>query len=505
MGTDDRHAADDHGRAAGGSGPSTQDRTLPRRAWALLSGTRTAAVLIAAVTVLSLVGMAYPQDAILTAEQIRDWRGVTGPLAQAGEALGLNDLFATWYFIALLLLLTANAIACTVNRLARRGARSRAVTVPAGVSGLLPTVSCLADAEEPLAVASVVVASLSRVPGSVRWASQEDGGGSWRLFARGGYIGFWGSMIFHAALVITAAGVVVSALTTFRGTALVTESQTFTDAAGDYLFVSREPRFGSVYSGAQFVLDDLEFIYEGDVLTRAVAHTSVRAAPDSVPERRTAEVNYPLEVAGKSFLLGNSGYSVGLTITAAGGISRLYYTLGQREPSGYSDELRLPGGVIGTFQVVPSADVGLDQELVRRFDLTDPVAHVRLMTTGRVLWEGVLAPGQTVTPEGYELTLTDVKIWTEMRVRGDSGRGIVYAGLWLAVAGMLWRLLDAEQSVFVHRHSSGQTTVAARHRFGPGASAALALRVARRIAAPDALIVSGPDRPSADGTPKETR
>ncbi|MDZ4180765.1 MAG: cytochrome c biogenesis protein ResB [Coriobacteriia bacterium] len=170
MNADDRQSAGDQDVKLSASKSLTRAKTLSRTMWALLSSTRTATVLIAALTVLSVLGMIYPQDRIMTAEQTRDWQAAVGPLAQAGEAIGLNNLFTTWYFIALLLLLTANIIACTSRRLSRRALRSRALTVPAGVSGSLPTVSWTVAAEKPPTVASSVVATLSRVPWGVQLA-----------------------------------------------------------------------------------------------------------------------------------------------------------------------------------------------------------------------------------------------------------------------------------------------------------------------------------------------
>lgn len=468
---------------------------LLRSAWSFAASTRVATVLIAVLVVLSLVGMVYPQDMIMTEEHLAEWRGTGGVLVEVAESLGLNRLFTTWYFTVLLSALALNTAACTARRAAGRLRRRRSLRMPSGASGSLPSATGLLSAETAGPLLHVILRGLTRVPWGVESVWADEGDGRWRVFARSGRVGFWGSMLFHAALLVVMAGGLVSSVTSFRGTALVTEGQVFADAETAYLSVPERPRVGEAFSGSRFTLEDLEFIYEGDVLTRAVAHVSVMDTQTSAPVSRTAEVNYPLQVEEKSFLLGNSGYSVGLLIESESGSDESYYALGDRQPSGYSDRIQLSGGYLDVY-AIPDAALELGDEAPRRYDLTDPMAHMRLVVGEEDVWRGALRPGETADVGGYRITLTDVAMWNEMLVRGDGGRGIVYFGLWLSVLGVLFRLLDADQTVFIERRPSGEVFVSARHRFGPVASRILAQRLVDRMAA----VVPASGREHNEGT-----
>lgn len=441
-----------------------------QRIWDLISGTRTAIWLLVVLGGLCLAGIVYPQSAALTPEQLADWRQRFPVVAKVGELLGLDRAFSTWYFAVALGLTAVSAAACTFRRLITR---MRGHSLPTQVPASWTRVDTVFPASSFDEMVDAVWRTIGWLPGSVTVRRNHD-----TALIASGQVGFWGSMALHVALVVIAIGGAISALTSFHGRMLVSEGETVVDESTSYLSVSNEPIVGTAYSGKAFRLDDMEFQYEGDTLTRAIARVSI--VNDVSPTVVTAEVNYPFLVGNKSFLLGNSGYTADLLITGPFGEVDAVYRLGERQQTGYGDTVTLPDGVVLEMFGAPTRDLERGVEVVRRYDLRDPMLYLRASRGSEVLWEGAMYPASTVAFNQYSVSFRRLGYWSELLVRGDRGRMIVYVGLWLAVIGGAVRAIDLDRRVLVKRESEG-VSIACRHRLGLASSVQLAERLARSL------------------------
>jgi len=292
----------------------------PRGGWLsrvvrLLVSNRTAVVLIAVLTGLSLIGVLYPQDRIMSAADIASLEQRWGVLASVGRALGFGSMFGSWYFLATAGLTCLSLIACTLRRVVRR--RTGAPRVPSTDLANDPRAMDAGTVDaDPGHLHSALRVALGPV-GRLARMSDSSVDGTVRVFAETGRAGLWGSVVFHAALLVVAAGGVLTVLTWFAGQIVVSEGQTVVDARDAYMSVTREPDLGAAYSGAAITLRRITPSYEGDLLTRAQAEFEVTEAGGGSFVRQV-EVNYPLEAGGKTYVLGNSGYAVQLAIKATG-------------------------------------------------------------------------------------------------------------------------------------------------------------------------------------------
>jgi cytochrome c biogenesis protein len=90
--------------------------------WRALSSTRLAAILLAAVLLASLLASLFPQMPTYPAAHEAALAAVTlryGPLTSLLHALGLFDVYHAPWFLALLVALVLNTLACTLDRLPR--------------------------------------------------------------------------------------------------------------------------------------------------------------------------------------------------------------------------------------------------------------------------------------------------------------------------------------------------------------------------------------------------
>lgn len=423
----------------------------------MLSSVRLAAWLIATLIGMMLIAVLVPQQKSFDPAGHADLVANHPATAELVSALGLDRLFTGWPISVVTLLLVVNVSACTFRRLR---SRRRAMRVRAGVDA-----ECADDSTKQ------AKEHLERE----RWRVFETPDG---LLAIAGSSGFWGSMVLHLSLLILAAGGVATALTAFRGTIALTEGQSIYDVRGSYERVEAEPRITDAYTGALISQDDIVIRYEGDTVVSAVSKLrALTKGGDLV--RKDVRVNHPLDVAGKSYLLQDSGYAVALVISAAGSDPRpVVFRLAEETRYGWRDSMSvsLDDGREAVLRILATPVPLAEGEPLpaTKYDLSDPRMNVELSVDGAVIDSRVLREGGQADMEGgISIEFEELRLWSKYLVRGEPGRWFTYLGLWLAVIGTAWRFLVPERRIVVQRQTAGEPRVSYSSRpwGGPRAKA----------------------------------
>lgn len=414
--------------------------TRATRALRLAASTRLAAVLITALAVLTLLGVLVPQEAYLGSVRMEEFRSSAPALAAAFEALGLDHVYSGIPFAITLSLLALNTLACTVQRL---------IAHRKTLSGRAPRVRSVTTTQAGRAVDE---ARAELTAAGWRVTDREDG-----VTARKGRSGFWGSMLFHASLLVIMAGAVASALTQFSGYMLIAEGQSVVDAREAYLSVSGEPRVGDAFTGARLTLESMRFEYEDDEVIWAGAAMS-GADLDGRLKSFEARVNYPFELAGKSYLLMDSGYVADISVESDGVTRSLLVNLAEETPYGWQDAIAVPqagGSPLEIGLVAAPVALAAGEELpVEKYDIVDPRLAVGLASAPAEMT--VLAAGESAMPAPeVRVTFNGLRLWSRFLVRKDPFRWVVYAGFWLAVIGLTWRFFVPERRMSVVETADG--------------------------------------------------
>jgi cytochrome c biogenesis protein ResB len=241
-----------------------------------------------------------------------------------------------------------------------------------------------------------------------------------------------GSIVFHLALLVVIAGVLLNNLFRFTGVFGMTEGQVVRDVASDYMRQTtgllRQERPGKFH----LRLDKVDRFREvGNAVTEEVL-VHLMPTDGSPPVAAGVRTNRPLQWNGLEFHLGGvTGYSPELVILADDGrlllqgFVRLKAT--RKEASfEHEDFVRLE-----------------DEDLVVRIGVRpDPqnpqVAGRRLTVTRRdtTLFDGELAASDTLTAGGLRITVPRMRSWCYLNVRGNPLLWLVFTGFWLGLTGM---------------------------------------------------------------------
>jgi cytochrome c biogenesis protein len=290
-----------------------------RWGWRTLTSMRTALLLLLALAVAAVPGSLIPQHSS-DPNGVIQYQQENPGLSKVVEALQGFDVYTSFWFSAIYLLLFISLIGCVVPRVrhhwkALRKAPprtpSRFTQLPASSSVRMSGVS----------VAAAVDAG-ERVLKAARYRTARYGTS---VSAERGYLRETGNLLFHSGLVAVLVTVFVGGGFTYTGQRIVVTGDTFVNNQASYDSLT-PGRFFSDRSLQPYslTLDRLDVTYEkrnvaafGEPIDYT-AHVTTRY-PNKKPTKAIIKVNSPLEIGGTSvYLLGN-GYAPVFTVTNADG------------------------------------------------------------------------------------------------------------------------------------------------------------------------------------------
>ena len=241
-----------------------------------------------------------------------------------------------------------------------------------------------------------------------------------------------GSIVFHLAILVVIAGVLLNNLYRFRGVLGVTEGQTVRDVPADYVRLStgylRRDAVGR-YSLTLDRLDRNRLI--GDAATEE-ATVTLHPSDGGPPVAGPVRVNHPLRWGGLEFHMGSRpGYSPEVVVQDADRrpLYRRFVRLkvaARGQEKVHEDYFMLPDGktMVGV-NLIPSD--------------RDPGVVDRRLTVKRseaVLFEGPLAAGDTLAVADLRITIPRVRNWCYLQVEGNPMLWMVFSGFWLGLGGL---------------------------------------------------------------------
>lgn len=397
--------------------------------WRLLSSTRLALYLISAITLAAAVGM-------LT-------KITKGPLAfwyigiPAIKTLGLDNVFATRWFLALNIMFLVNTAACTVNQLQKAGRLRTA----AKNGRFLPAVN-----KNVLTIENIN----HNIENAVFDAFTQKG---YPVFRIGGektvYLGiksragFWGSPVFHIGLVITIIGALLSQGTRMSGKFIALEGQVFDDAHQNYVTVNEGPFFGEAHGDFRVALDKVILSYSKKGLPETVS-SRITVIKNGSPVK-TGETNFSRPLAAgnlKFYQYSQFGYATGIRVLdSAGNETAKFRTVLETryKPAAYefTGKFQIPGpGDVAEARFYPDVDLKTLKPKENIYVPDNPGLAITVKRNDKSLYTGLLTIGKPVPVGGYRLVFDHYLLWSGITVVRDAGLFILYAGFWIAMAGL---------------------------------------------------------------------
>ena len=464
--------------------------------WRTLRSMRTALILLLLLALASVAGSLIPQWPN-SPERVAQYQLDHGLWGQFLDRAGLFDVFGSWWFVLITVLLFVSLVACLIPRTRAliRALRAR------------PVQAREIDAFRHYGERTVAAPPSKALDGSARVLRR-------RFFrvardperpalaAEKGVLRELGSLVFHWAFILILVGVVFGKGTGFSGYAVVVEGDTWIDAAANYDGQIRTGRFfDGDFTGTGLRLREFEsrFRETGQAMD-FVSSVDVLNPDGSVIRQQDIRVNHPADVNGIRFYQINFGWAPVLTVRDADGVAFDDAVVMDRDPAPegvpefampWRGVIKLPGA--GGTTIAGGNDVAIDLEL-----WPDSAGLANFLQTGQptvmlrasnaviryTVWQGKLTSlatnrldtsfmeetgrglvGEERTDEidsgGLDMTLgfPELRQYSVFQVSRDAGVPIVLLAAILILVGLLPALYTSRRKVWVRAEPSGDGAV----------------------------------------------
>lgn len=475
-----------------------------RNTWRTLTSMGTALVLLFLLALAAIPGALLPQRS-LNAEKVDDYLAQHPTLGPWLERLQAFDVFASFWFTAIYVLLFVSLVGCLAPRTVEHAKSLRAVPVPAPRNlSRLPKHATARLTGQPAETATTMSQRLRGWRSTVR-----DGGDAVEISAEKGYLRELGNLVFHFALLGLLIAVAAGKLLGYEGNVIVI-------ADGGPGFCSASPaafdsfRAGNTVDGTalhpicvkvnEFAAD---YLPSGQA-TGYAADIEYQTGDDlaaGVWRPQRLEVNHPLRVGGDRVYLQGHGYAPTFTVTfpdgqlrsstvqwrpddpltlLSSGVTRidppagLYPDPRQRRAHQiaiqglFAPTEQLDGALLSSSFPAPHApavavdiyrgDTGLDTGRPQSLFTLDPrlIEQGRLTKAARVN----LAAGEPVVlDDATEVRFDGAVPFVNLQVSHDPGQLWVLVSAATMMAGLVVSLVVRRRRVWVRATAAGPATV----------------------------------------------
>jgi cytochrome c biogenesis protein len=456
-----------------------------RPLWRRLISMRTALVLLFLLALAAVPGSLLPQRP-LNPSKVDAYLASHGSWGRLLNSVGAFDVFGSFWFAAVYLLLFASLIGCLIPRIRvyAKALRAKPLKAPRNLSRLAEhgTLHTARPADE---VSRAVTETLRPRWRTVTRISDADAGraGSIAISAEKGYSREAGNLVFHVALLAALVLIAAGRLYSYQGSVVKTEGSGFCNNLLSYDSF-RAGRWIDQGNLTNFCIDDLNSFtasYRADGSpAQFKADVTYSEGLNGAPKHDVITVNHPLRLLGDRVYLINHGFSPTVTIKRPGKApitdtepflpadpaytSEGVFVLNAVGADGKPADLGLQGLFAPTpqdngFGVIRSVSPQVDKPVLALLAFTGDSQtsqglpkSVYTLDTTRMTRVGAknLAVGQTLTlPDGTTITFDGYRQWAALQVSHDPTQVALLIAAVLMVLGLLGSLAVRRRRIWL--------------------------------------------------------
>ncbi|HSJ45514.1 MAG TPA: cytochrome c biogenesis protein ResB [Euzebyales bacterium] len=459
-------------------------------AWRRLRRMSTALLLLFSLAIASIVATFIPQEPLVP-DTVARWRtGAAGPgraVARLLDGAGVFDVFSSWWFTTLTVLLLVSLTGCLLPRYLAFWRTARRPPATGRSLDRLTNHALLTTSEAPDAALDRIDRILGRCRFGRRRVPADDApSGHAQLAAEKGHWREGGNLVFHSAFYVLFIGVAVAQTFGFTGQINVVEGGTFTDTRIVYGNVRAGRWFGiDEHRGFQVRLDDFDATYHANGTPDDFVSTVTVLDEGAVArEGATVRVNAPLRYDGMKLYQLRFGMAPRVVVRAGdtvlfddsvmmadnGGV----WTGTAKVKTSGADQIALDLALLPDFALdgrgrpvsrspQPDNPVLFADLWVGELGLERSVDASQFIRDGEPVAGATLTPGDTSDPLLGNLTVefAELPMWSGFQVSHAPGRWTMLVGCVALLIGLVASLYGYRRRVWAEawREADGTTRV----------------------------------------------
>lgn len=257
----------------------------------------------------------------------------------------------------------------------------------------------------------------------------------------------WGTVIFHAGLLVIIAAGLLTFLFEQRGFVQVLERDTFFGNATEFLSSENGPLASPFVPDLALSLETLSPFYYDNGQMKDLQSSVLVGGLSEQPERSLLSINNPVEVNGvKIFQSTSFGYAVCLVFEKDGFSAPTYFSL---------DHPRKLGQPFFGKSDFPTTPYEMNMELFpdrtnRSFLVHDPVLRIVFSRDGLSLGSTTMTPGESIEFQGGKLVFKDIRHWIGIILAKNRSVPLVFFGFAIALLGLTMIYGFPMREIIVH-------------------------------------------------------
>jgi cytochrome c biogenesis protein len=441
--------------------------------WDFFTNLKLTVVLLIILALVSIIGTIVDQTD--PNKNMQMFISLFGPESAPGVLrfvvrIGLTNMYHSWWFVGLLMMLSANITVCTLERLPRvlhMVARKQEPLTDETLKSLAlkKELTIKGDAAAFRANAGAAIKAMGYSP------RQSGEGGEFHCYAEKGKYSRLGVYITHTSVLIIFAGALIGSFWGYKGYVQISEGQSI-DSVG----LINKPllkHYGSeVPLGFSVRCDKFQLkMYESGMPSDYLSTLTIIDHGKDV-EKKTIRVNDPMEYKGIRFFQSSYGVSPGLATMTIRATAKASSTLSVKDYNLKKDEtVKLEGSDLSMTlaDMAPDVAIGPDNQLVAQSDQYRGRGAAVLRFTnpaGELVDQAVIlnqVPDSQPRKLGYTFQIMGYKgpYYTGLQVTYDPGVWVVWIGCIAMVLGILIAFFTFHKRVWVRMRAGekGQVLV----------------------------------------------
>ncbi|HWR26633.1 MAG TPA: cytochrome c biogenesis protein ResB [candidate division Zixibacteria bacterium] len=386
--------------------------------------------LLVLIIVFSIIGTHIPQKSQLKSEVYNAWKTNHPVEAEFYEMIGFTNLFSSFIFLFLALLLFINTLFCTrsmLNNAFRRLSSASQFQKKAYITGLENNAKIITGKER-----ETVFSQIKDI--------LNDSG--YNVSSKDNYIlghknkhGTMGIPLLHVCIILIMLAAVYGSTGRMEGDMRLIEGQTLSEDHGNYMFINEGPFFNEKHEKFDITLEKFYSNYMDETGTpRGAGGRLVIMENGHIEKTGVTYSNNMITYEGYSLLGNVYGLAPLLILRNPDGTvySGSYITASDLDESGrYVASFDIGDtGLEGGLMVYMTANLTSEKIMESEVDQT-PILFVKIFDNGKEIYDGTLKLNDTVKVSDKFLGFYDIKYWSNFYIVKDNGTFLLYFAIGL--------------------------------------------------------------------------